>query len=454
MKIKSIIDSLSLKQLRIILACFAAAVCVVLFMLIIGRPKDELAANAKTQEYLLSDVSTAQVGIDSFYIYGNHLHLGGSMSLAGHDGFRRMGLVLRNSDGSESEIALSCKQSADSVSFVTSEYINLGIGLDELTPGDYCVLFKVVGEDGTSYVSAKNLTNYDNTEYYTVTRQRKNHRILIGFEEYYNSKEYIPCLALKVKKAALPDDVYDIVIDAGHGGQDCGALGFGYQEADITIDYALALKDSLEKLGLKVFLTRNGTEGNTISSYSVYDADGRVNTACASRAKYCFSIHLNSSEDENITVGGVQVYCANHCDTGFAKKIADGLVQKTGSYYSDHAFCQLMPGVYMRTFTQANIDEAHKFAKELGYEPYPLQTTDSTYYYIIRETGGIATNAYVDGRNPEYGTNLYRRENRGIESYLLELGFICVEKDLINILNNREAYIEALTAAISEELGL
>ena len=40
---------------------------------------------------------------------------------------------------------------------------------------------------------------------------------------------------------------------------------------------------------------------------------------------------------------------------------------------------------------------------------------------MLRETGGIATKAYVDGRNPNYGANMFYNVNIGGEAYVLEL---------------------------------
>ena len=46
-------------------------------------------------------------------------------------------------------------------------------------------------------------------------------------------------------------------------------------------------------------------------------------------------------------------------------------------------------------------------------------TTDTPYLYMLRETGGIATGAYVDGRNKSFGTNKYYNSNIGVEALLL-----------------------------------
>lgn len=65
---------------------------------------------------------------------------------------------------------------------------------------------------------------------------------------------------VKSKECELPEDVYDIVIDAGHGVSDGGTVNKEYTEAKIVLDFAIELKDKLEELGLKVKLTRDGTE--------------------------------------------------------------------------------------------------------------------------------------------------------------------------------------------------
>ena len=67
---------------------------------------------------------------------------------------------------------------------------------------------------------------------------------------------------------------------------------------------------------------------------------------------------------------------------------------------------------------------------------------------MIRETGGIMTHAYVDGRNKNIGDNPYYNSNISAEAYLLELGFINSENDLENLKKNKEAYISAIVKTI------
>lgn len=112
-----------------------------------------------------------------------------------------------------------------------------------------------------------------------------------------------------------------------------------------------------------------------------------------------------------------------------------------------------MNGVYVQNFTNADILAFKTKANKGGYEPYNI-TTSTPYLYIIRETGGISTNAFVDGRNPSYGKNKYYNSNIGIESYLIELGYMIVEQDLNNLLSNSDAYMEGIAQSIQSYYNL
>ena len=241
---------------------------------------------------------------------------------------------------------------------------------------------------------------------------------------------------------SLPENVYDIVIDAGHGGTDKGENLGKITEADITLEYAKLLKASLEKHGYKVFLTRNDENTNDYNYTNMYDHDGRITTACASRAKIMISFHINQG---NNSLKGLEVYCPCNSNLEFAKQIASKINEYSSIELSNSTSFKKEDGVYVRNFTKAEINAFTKTANDKGYEPYPI-TTETPYLYTIRETGGIATNAYVDGRNKTYSANEYYNSNQGIECYQIELGYI--KNDLNIITDEKENYIRAITEAI------
>lgn len=90
-----------------------------------------------------------------------------------------------------------------------------------------------------------------------------------------------------------------IVIDAGHGGKDSGALGASAFEKDVTLAAAKALKTRLEKTGrYQVVLTR---ETDTF-----VPLEGRVQIARRADADLFISLHADSGPDT--TTRGASVY--------------------------------------------------------------------------------------------------------------------------------------------------
>ena len=55
---------------------------------------------------------------------------------------------------------------------------------------------------------------------------------------------------------------FTVVLDAGHGAPDGGAVGpGGTEEKDINLDIVLKLQEVLEVRGIRVILTRSGDSG-------------------------------------------------------------------------------------------------------------------------------------------------------------------------------------------------
>lgn len=92
-----------------------------------------------------------------------------------------------------------------------------------------------------------------------------------------------------------------IVLDAGHGGPDPGAIGkSGVSEKDINLDIVLKLQAYLEQSGCITQLTRavdesiHDKDGNSIRSKKASDLKNRKKIIDTSKADAYISIHLNS----------------------------------------------------------------------------------------------------------------------------------------------------------------
>ena len=122
--------------------------------------------------------------------------------------------------------------------------------------------------------------------YYTFSKN--NRKIIINTDNEYNT------LTFNVSKNK-DNNIYDIVIDPGHGGKDSGANKNGYYEADLTMKIANNLKSKLEKKGFKVKLTREENQLSRDEKLNDYGTHGRAVIPYEVKAKYLFSIHLNSN---------------------------------------------------------------------------------------------------------------------------------------------------------------
>lgn len=104
--------------------------------------------------------------------------------------------------------------------------------------------------------------------------------------------------------AASKADDFTIVIDAGHGGKDVGAVDNGAKEKDINLAVAKNLASLLKKKkGINVVMTRDDDTFVTLQE--------RADIANRSKGKLFISIHTNSVDKKNpnrSSVAGASVY--------------------------------------------------------------------------------------------------------------------------------------------------
>lgn len=106
---------------------------------------------------------------------------------------------------------------------------------------------------------------------------------------------------------------FTFVIDAGHGGEDCGAIGTsGVYEKDLNLDIALKLGEYLENSGFRVVYTRTDDkllyteEENIKGMRKIYDLKNRMSIANGEDNAILISLHMNSYGSSSAK--GLQVY--------------------------------------------------------------------------------------------------------------------------------------------------
>lgn len=117
--------------------------------------------------------------------------------------------------------------------------------------------------------------------------------------------EVMPKASYKITPS-LKDKI--IVIDAGHGGSDPGAVGLnGTKEKDATLAISLKLRDMLTKKGAKVVMTRiKDVDVHSKNATAKDELQARVDVGVKANADVFVSIHHNASVKRE--VGGLSTY--------------------------------------------------------------------------------------------------------------------------------------------------
>lgn len=113
---------------------------------------------------------------------------------------------------------------------------------------------------------------------------------------------------------AIPTTNKVVIIDAGHGGIDAGAVAHGIEEKTINLQIALKLQEYIEQSGGVAILTRDSDEStqdpNRSSNISQKKSDLMERKAAMEKygADIFISIHMNKFEQEKYR--GAQVFYA------------------------------------------------------------------------------------------------------------------------------------------------
>jgi N-acetylmuramoyl-L-alanine amidase len=142
------------------------------------------------------------------------------------------------------------------------------------------------------------LDSYNDINVYTLESP---HRLVIDVNHGSQLEKFIP------RKRV-------VVIDAGHGGKDPGAIGRrGLREKDVVLDIAKRLKKVLEsKYAVTVYLTRNNDRFIELRKRAAY--------ANKKNADLFVSIHANATRKRNVK--GIETWFLNYTDNEAYQKVA------------------------------------------------------------------------------------------------------------------------------------
>src|SRR3954447_24342496 len=108
--------------------------------------------------------------------------------------------------------------------------------------------------------------------------------------------------ASKPSSSTRTTPIARVVIDAGHGGKDSGAMRNGVMEKDLTLDVAFRLQRRLQASALATIMTRSGDESISLA--------GRA--TAANRENDCIFVSIHFDEGTRAAATGMQTFYAAH----------------------------------------------------------------------------------------------------------------------------------------------
>jgi len=227
-----------------------------------------------------------------------------------------------------------------------------------------------------------------------------------------------------------------VVVDAGHGGGDGGAVWNGIVEKNLALTLALKLKAQLEKLGIDVQMTR--------SKDVFVSLENRAAMANRVKADAFVSVHLNSAGNESGVRGIETYYCLNKSlpavralQAAFQLKTTVGLRDRRGEKLAAAVQRQVCQGTGSgdrgtkeRAYTVVHGTSCPAVLVECGFISNPKEATLlKTRAYQEKLAGGIARGVatFLHGQelDPARGLDLPKAEG-------LELHGPPVKPDLLS----------------------
>lgn len=146
-----------------------------------------------------------------------------------------------------------------------------------------------------------------------------------------------------------------IILDAGHGGEDGGAVSCsGVAESRLNLQITLRLNDLLHLLGYETKLIRTDdvsvyTEGTTVAAKKASDLRNRVKTVNETENGLLVSIHQNLFADSRYS--GAQVFYNSRADAqGLAKAMQNAFVSTVNP--GSNRQCKRASGIYLMEHIQ------------------------------------------------------------------------------------------------------
>ena len=219
--------------------------------------------------------------------------------------------------------------------------------------------------------------------------------------------EYTLLIDLSLLSTKSVSNANIIVIDAGHGGPDPGAIRNNIKEKDLTLKAAKILKEELLKKNFIVYLTR--------SSDRYIKLRNRVNFARNKSADLFISIHADSTQNKNTK--GTSIY-------SLSEKASDKLSQALAERDNKS---DLIAGL--------DLDDVDKEVSDILIDLSRRETKNSSISFAELFVDNLAKQNFNLLRRPHRQAGFAVLKAPDVPSVLIEMGFMSNNSDLKKLTN-------------------
>ncbi len=208
--------------------------------------------------------------------------------------------------------------------------------------------------------------------------------------------------------------VRTIMIDAGHGGKDPGAVSSSVQEKSINLRMAKILGGMLKEQGFEVHYTRTGD--------TFIPLEERTARANAKNADLFISLHCNAHKDKNVR--GLEVYYLNLATDAQAVRVAARENGVSAKKISDMQF------ILSDLMLNSKINESRQMAA-----------------LVEQETLRAMRPKYALSSHGSKGAFFYVLTGARMPSILVELGYLTNAAEAAKL--NTDAYLQAMARGLT-----
>jgi N-acetylmuramoyl-L-alanine amidase len=201
-----------------------------------------------------------------------------------------------------------------------------------------------------------------------------------------------------------------VVIDAGHGGKDPGAVGYKrFKEKDVVLSVSNKLKSILKKRGYKVYTTRSRDRFITLRS--------RTKLANKKDADIFISIHTNAAPKKRIkSAKGIETFFLSPARSERAKRVA-ALENRSDMRKMDNS----SKNDFLFMTNQTKITASHKLS---------IDVHRNLLYNLEKKYKGVVDHGVREGP-------FWVLVGALMPSILIELGYITHPQESLRLVNKR-----------------